>query len=119
MTIVRDAEADDRQPAQLDPRQLPAVAVLRRQNHGRCGGHARQLDPRVPVLLAGLTLASPAYAGCCTVSLRTGQDPFTRLRGPWVTEDEAASVAKAHAGLRRTPVVPVTVPDDARELVNR
>lgn len=66
-----------------------------------------------------VTLADPAYAGCCTVTLKSGQDPFTRLRGPYVTEDQAAEVAKASAHLCRDPraAVPVVVPDDARELV--
>ena len=66
-----------------------------------------------------VTLADPAYAGCCTATLKTGQDPFTRLRGPYVTEDQAAEVALASAKLRRDPhvAVPVVVPDDARELV--
>ena len=45
--------------------------------------------------------------------------PFTRLRSPMVTEDQAAAVAEASAHLRRDPRVtaPVVVPDDARELV--
>ena len=66
-----------------------------------------------------VTLADPAYAGCCTATLKTGQDPFTRLRGPYVTEDQAAAVAVASAHLRRDPLVslPVVVPDDVRELV--
>jgi S-DNA-T family DNA segregation ATPase FtsK/SpoIIIE len=68
-----------------------------------------------------LTLQGPEYAGCCTATLRTGQDPFTRLRGPWVGEDQAAAAADASAHLRKDPRVtaPVVVPDDARELVPR
>jgi S-DNA-T family DNA segregation ATPase FtsK/SpoIIIE len=64
-------------------------------------------------------LALPDYTGVATVTLRTGQDPFTRLRGPWVTEDQAVDVAAATAHLRKDPrtVLPVAVPDDARELV--
>ena len=66
-----------------------------------------------------VTLADPAYAGCCTATLKTGQDPFTRLRGPWVGEDQAAKVAAASAHLRRDPQasLPVVVPDDASELL--
>jgi S-DNA-T family DNA segregation ATPase FtsK/SpoIIIE len=66
-----------------------------------------------------VTLADPAYAGCCTVTLKTGQDPFTRLRGPYVTEDQAAAVASASAHLCRDPrpALPVLVPDDASSLV--
>lgn len=67
---------------------------------------------------AGLVL--PDYTGVATATLRTGQDPFTRLRGPYVTEDQAADVARASAHLRRDPraALPVTVPDDASELVS-
>lgn len=66
-----------------------------------------------------VTLADPAYAGCCTVTLKTGRDPFTRLRGPYLTEDQAAEVAAASARLRRDPsaTLPVIVPDDASVLV--
>jgi S-DNA-T family DNA segregation ATPase FtsK/SpoIIIE len=64
-------------------------------------------------------LALPDYTGVATVTLRTGQDPFTRLRGPWVTEDQAAAAATASARLRKDPrlLIPAVVPDDARELV--
>jgi S-DNA-T family DNA segregation ATPase FtsK/SpoIIIE len=66
-----------------------------------------------------VTLADPAYAGCATVTLKTGQDPFTRLRGPYVTEDQAAEVVAASAHLRRDPRAswPVVVPDDASALM--
>jgi DNA segregation ATPase FtsK/SpoIIIE, S-DNA-T family len=63
-------------------------------------------------------LALPDYTGVATVTLRTGQDPFTRLRGPMVTEDQAAAAAAASAHLRKDPRVslPVVVPDDASSL---
>lgn len=65
-----------------------------------------------------VTLADPAYAGCCTATLKSGQDPFCRLRGPWVTEDQAAEVAADSAHLRKDPrvTVPVVVPDDVSSL---
>ena len=67
-----------------------------------------------------VTLADPAYAGCCTVTLKTGQDPFTRLRGPYVTEDQAARVVMASEHLRHDPASPATwpvaVPDDISSL---
>ena len=67
-----------------------------------------------------VTLADPAYAGCCTVTLKTGRDPFTRLRCPLVTEDQAAAVARASAHLCKDPVavMPVVVPDDVSALVD-
>jgi DNA segregation ATPase FtsK/SpoIIIE, S-DNA-T family len=63
-------------------------------------------------------LALPDYTGVATVTLRTGQDPFTRLRGPLVSEDQAAGVAVASAHLRRDPraSLPVLVPDDVSAL---
>jgi S-DNA-T family DNA segregation ATPase FtsK/SpoIIIE len=82
-----------------------AVAVL--------GSAIRNYESYSPV---GLVL--PEYTGVATVTLRTGQDPFTRLRGPYVTEVQAAAVAAASAHLRRDPRVslPIVVPDDARQL---
>jgi DNA segregation ATPase FtsK/SpoIIIE, S-DNA-T family len=79
------------------------------------GSAIRQYESHSPVLLA-----DPAYAGCCTATLKTGQDPFTFIRGPYISEDQAAEVAKATAHLRRDPrvLLPVAVPDDASELVS-
>ena len=81
---------------------------------GRHGGHLRSGTTRA---IRPVSLADPVYAGCCTVTMRTGADPFTRLRGPWVSEDQAAVVARAHAGLRRPLAAPLVVPDDASSLV--
>ena len=61
---------------------------------------------------------SPEYIGVCTAALRTGLDPYVRLRVPEVTEEYAAEVAVDTAHLRRDPalLLPVAIPDDAREL---
>ena len=69
--------------------------------------------------LSPVSLSLPDYAGVAVVSLRSGMSPFTRLRSPMVTEDQAAEVVAASAHLRRDPrtTAPVVVPDDARELV--
>jgi S-DNA-T family DNA segregation ATPase FtsK/SpoIIIE len=82
-----------------------AVAVL--------GSAIRNYESYSPV---GLVL--PEYTGVATVTLRTGQDPFTRLRGPWVSEDQAAAAASATAHLRKDPrtALPVVVPDDVSAL---
>lgn len=71
--------------------------------------------------LSPVALVLPEHAGVCVASLKDGLTPFTRLRSPLVTEDEVAEVALATAHLRRDPrtCLPVVVPDDARELVNR
>jgi len=62
------------------------------------GGAIRDHDSFSPV-----AFADPAYAGCATATLRTGQDPFTRIRGPLITEHQAAAVASATAHLRKDP----------------
>lgn len=49
------------------------------------------------------SLQDPAYVAVCTASLRTGQDPFVRLRVPEVSEHQAAVRARSTAGLRRDP----------------
>ena len=53
--------------------------------------------------LSPVSLSLPDYAGVCVVSLRDGMAPFTRLRSPMVTEDQAAAVVEATAHLRRDP----------------
>ena len=90
------------------------LAVVATAAAATLGTEIRRYESYSPV-----TLADPAYAGCCTVTLKTGQDPFTRLRGPYVTEDQAAKVAAASASLCRDPrtVLPVVVPDSPAELV--
>ena len=42
------------------------------------------------------TLQGPEYTGCAVATMRTGQDPFTRLRLPGVTRDELQAAAAAH-----------------------
>jgi DNA segregation ATPase FtsK/SpoIIIE, S-DNA-T family len=70
------------------------------------------------------TLQGPEYTGCAVATMRTGQDPFTKLRMPEVTHAQLETCAAATARLRRDPrdllpsAVPVLVPDDARELVS-
>lgn len=78
------------------------------------GADIRQYPSFSPVMFL-----DRAYAGCAVLTQRNGQDPFTRLRAPFVTEDQAAEVATASADLRRDPRVtlPVVVPDDASTLV--
>jgi S-DNA-T family DNA segregation ATPase FtsK/SpoIIIE len=49
------------------------------------------------------TLQDPCYVGVCTASLRTGQDPFVRIRVPEVTEDAAAARAAETVGCRSDP----------------
>jgi DNA segregation ATPase FtsK/SpoIIIE, S-DNA-T family len=68
-------------------------------------------------LLSPVSLSLPDYAGVCVVSLRDGMAPFTRLRSPMVTEDQAAAVVAANAHLRRDPRTALAVPDDASSLV--
>lgn len=66
-----------------------------------------------------MSLQGPEFTGCAVATMRTGQDPFTRLRMPGVTHAELAACAGATAHLRRDPamLLPVAVPDDASELV--
>jgi S-DNA-T family DNA segregation ATPase FtsK/SpoIIIE len=49
------------------------------------------------------TLQDPAYVGVCTASLRTGQDPFVRIRVPEVTEQAAAARAAETVSKRSDP----------------
>lgn len=66
---------------------------------------------------APTTLQGPEYVGCAIASMRSGRDPFTRVRFPYVTKVHLEQAAAATAHLRRDPAVQVDVPDDARELV--
>ena len=70
--------------------------------------------------LSPVSLSLPEHAGVCVVTLKDGMTPFTKLRSPLVTEDQAAAAATATAHLRKDPrtLQPVAaVPDDARSLV--
>ena len=64
------------------------------------------------------TLQGPEYTGCAVASMRTGEDPFTRLRLPGVTHADLQACADATAHLRRDPalLLPVAVPDDISSL---
>lgn len=50
-----------------------------------------------------VTLQAPEYVGAATVSLRTGLDPYTRVRTPTVDPAEVLRVATSTAHLRRVP----------------
>jgi S-DNA-T family DNA segregation ATPase FtsK/SpoIIIE len=74
------------------------------------GDHIRDYPSYCPT-----TLQDPSYVGVCTASLRTGQDPFVRLRVPEVTEEAAAVRAAETAGKRRDPAEvssPALVPEN-------
>jgi S-DNA-T family DNA segregation ATPase FtsK/SpoIIIE len=65
------------------------------------------------------TLQGPEYTGCAVATMRTGQDPYTRLKLPGVTHADLAAAAAATAHLKRDPALmfpSVAVPDDASAL---
>lgn len=57
------------------------------------------------------TLQDPAYVGVCTAALRTGQDPFVRLRVPEITEEAAAVRAAETAAKRSDPSLLAALPE--------
>ena len=73
------------------------------------GDHIRDYPGVCPT-----TLQDPQYVGVCTAALRTGQDPFVRLRVPEITEEAAAARAAETAAKRSDPslltALPETVP---------
>jgi S-DNA-T family DNA segregation ATPase FtsK/SpoIIIE len=62
------------------------------------GEDLRRFDSVSPTLLQG-----EEYAGVATVRLATGGDPYTRLRVPFVDEDQADDIARKTAQLRERP----------------
>jgi S-DNA-T family DNA segregation ATPase FtsK/SpoIIIE len=74
------------------------------------GEQIRQYESFCPT-----TLQDPAYVGVCTASLRTGQDPFVRIRVPEVTETAAAARAAETACKRSDPrLTPEHIADPVR-----
>jgi S-DNA-T family DNA segregation ATPase FtsK/SpoIIIE len=74
------------------------------------GEHIAQYESFCPT-----TLQDPAYIGVCTASLRTGQDPFVRIRVPEVTEEAAAARAAETACKRSDPrLTPEHIADPVR-----
>lgn len=65
------------------------------------GEDLRRYESVSPTLLQG-----EEYAGVATVRLTTGADPYTRIRAPFVDEDQADDVARATAHLREGFKVP-------------
>jgi DNA segregation ATPase FtsK/SpoIIIE, S-DNA-T family len=62
------------------------------------GEDLRRYESASPTLLQG-----EEYAGVATVRLATGADPYTRIRVPFVDEDQADNVARQTASLRERP----------------
>jgi S-DNA-T family DNA segregation ATPase FtsK/SpoIIIE len=48
-------------------------------------------------------MEKPTFVGVCTANLRTGSDPFVRLRVPNITDAQAAAVARYSAHLTADP----------------
>jgi S-DNA-T family DNA segregation ATPase FtsK/SpoIIIE len=74
------------------------------------GEHIAQYESFCPT-----TLQDPQYIGVATASLRTGQDPFVRIRVPEVTEEAVAARAAETAPLSRNPIqvpAPLATPSD-------
>jgi DNA segregation ATPase FtsK/SpoIIIE, S-DNA-T family len=65
------------------------------------GETIRDYPTYCPTLLQG-----PDYIGVATVSLRTGHDPFVRIRCPHVTEADARGHAERAASYRLDPTTP-------------
>lgn len=72
------------------------------------GDHIREYPSYCPT-----TLQDPAYVGVCTAALRTGTDPFVRLRVPEITEEAAAARAAQTASKRSDPALLACVPETA------
>ena len=89
-------------PHPIAPAQYPAL-----------GSQIRDYPTFMPTTLQG-----PEFTGCAVATMRTGQDPYTRLKLPGVTHADLEAAAAATAHLKRDPalLMPVRVPDDAREL---
>lgn len=62
------------------------------------GEHIREYPSYCPT-----TLQDPAYVGVCTAALRTGHDPFVRLRVPEISEQAAEARARESLHARRDP----------------
>jgi S-DNA-T family DNA segregation ATPase FtsK/SpoIIIE len=69
------------------------------------GDHIREYPGVCPT-----TLQDPAYVGVCTAALRTGQDPFVRLRCPEISEEAAALRAADTVSLRHDPTLTPEAP---------
>jgi DNA segregation ATPase FtsK/SpoIIIE, S-DNA-T family len=76
------------------------------------GDHIRDYPSYCPT-----TLQSPDYVGVCTVSLRTGQDPFVRLRVPEISED-AAAIRAAESQSKRSGLANVGPHADDADLAS-
>ena len=57
---------------------------------------------------APVTMQDPAYVGCAVATMRTGEDPFTRLKMPEVTQADLEVCSFSTAHLRRDPAALLT-----------
>ena len=53
-------------------------------------------------------MQDPAYVGCAVATMRTGEDPFTRLKMPEVTQADLEVCSFSTAHLRRDPAALLT-----------
>jgi DNA segregation ATPase FtsK/SpoIIIE, S-DNA-T family len=98
-------------PGQIRDNAALSLALSQKTMDGAVaalGSQIRDYPGFSPVGLQG-----PEFAGCAVATMRTGQDPFTRLRFPDITDADLQACAAVTADLRKDPgaLLPVTVPD--------
>ena len=64
------------------------------------GSEIRQYPSYMPTTLQG-----PEYRGCAITTMRSGEDPYTRLRMPQISEDEIRQTVAATSKYTRDPAV--------------
>jgi len=117
LILATQKATTDSLPSQIRDNAALSLALSQKTTDAAAaalGSEIRQYESFSPTTLQG-----PEYTGCAIATMRSGTDPYTRLKLPGVTHADLQACAEATAHLRKDPrlLIPAVVPDDARELV--
>jgi DNA segregation ATPase FtsK/SpoIIIE, S-DNA-T family len=118
LILATQKATTDSMPSQIRDNAALSLALAQKTDDAAVAALGSQI--RNYPSFSPTTLQGPEYTGVAVATMRTGQDPFTRIKLPGVTHADLAAAAAATAHLRRDPALlfpSVPVPDDASALV--
>jgi hypothetical protein len=103
LILATQKATTDSMPSQIRDNAALSLALAQKTTDASVaalGSSIRDYPSYLPTTLQG-----PEFKGCAVASMRTGEDPFTRLRFPEVTYSDMAATVRRTSHLLRDPRV--------------
>ena len=103
LILATQKATTDSMPSQIRDNAALSLALAQKTTDASVaalGSSIRDYPSFLPTMLQG-----PEFTGCAIGSMRTGEDPFTRIRFPSVTHSDMSAMVLRTSSLRRDPRV--------------